>query len=204
MEKSKNQPTTLSSQTIVILWALIYAVGWMIIYLMIVNIPPSQEDLLILGFIGLLSGGIIGALQHTLIDQGTGIALKNWFILTAIGTSVGLMGLEFADELQVESPYFYLIPFFVVPAIFQWWSLRPHTQAGFLWIVGNTISGAIFVMFVLTLTDQGYELLSAMIPAGLQGIASGFVMVWLLRYAPKQALTNEKAKVEYDNKVKAS
>lgn len=204
MEKSKNQPTTLSSQTIVILWALIHAVGWMIIYLMIVNITPSQPDFLILGFIGLLSGGIIGALQHTLIERGTGVALQHWFILTALGTSIGLMGLEVVDQLHIDSPYLYLVPFFVIPAILQWWSLRQHTQAGFLWIVGNTISGVIFVMFVLILMDQGYELLSAVIPAGLQGIASGFVMVWLLRQAPKQALTNEKPKVEYDNKVKVS
>lgn len=206
MDKVKNQHRTLSSLAIVISWAGIQAVGWIVIYMMIVNLLNQSDDLLMFGFVGLFGGAIMGALQHTLIDRGVGISLKHWFVLTTIGTALGLMGVFWVEELNMwsRSPYLYLLPIFVIPAVFQWWSIRRYTRAGLLWIVGNAIAGIVFVMFVLILDEQGYKLLSAVIPAALQGIASGFVMVWLLRQAPKQALTKEKDKVEYDNKVKVS
>ena len=186
MDKPKRKQKELSSLTIVILWALIQSLGWMVIYLMGSNMSSRGSEPIILGFIGLLAGGVTGALQHTLIERGTGINLRHWILLSALGLSGGLIGITIVVEMWLYSPYFLMLPIFVLPAMVQWVSLRNYTRAGLLWIVANGIASIVFVMFVEILDAQGYELLSAMIPAALQGIASGFVMVWLLRKLPKQ------------------
>jgi hypothetical protein len=50
----------------------------------------------------------------------------------------------------------------------------------------------IYMMFMLLIGDQGEDFLSAVIPALLQGVASGFVMIWLLRKLPKQEHTRKR------------
>jgi len=195
MDKAKRKFKPLPSLTIVVLWAMIQALGWMVIYLMAVNINVDNSDTIILGFIGLLAGGMTGALQHTLIERGTGVDLYHWIVLSALGLSLGLMAITWIESAWNYSPYLLMLPIFVVPAMLQWWSIRQVTRAGFLWIVANGIASLVFVMFVEILASQGYEILSAVIPAGLQGIASGFVMVWLLRQLPKQDLTLQKQKI---------
>ena len=190
MEKQKHQPQYLSSQTIVILWALIQSFGWAMIYLLITNIDSYKPDPIILAFIGLFSGGVIGALQHTLIDRGVGVRLNYWIPLTAFGLAIGLGSLAFAD-FWGDSVYLFLLPVFLVPSVLQWLSIRHHTRSGWLWMIANSIASMIFVMFMLILTDQRQEFLSAVIPALLQGIASGFVLVWLLRKLPKHADTRK-------------
>lgn len=200
MEKQKRQQHYLSSFAIVILWALIQSFGWMIIYLLAVNLN-IRPHMFTLGFVGLLGGGLMGALQHTLIDRGIGISLRHWLLLTAIGTAVGFILTDYI-VVRDNSLYMVVLPVFVVPAIFQWISVRSHTKVGFLWIVGHVITAQVFVMFYEFLVKQQvYEMPSAMIPAALQGIASGFIMVWLLRQLSKQDLTHEKPKIEYDSKV---
>lgn len=186
MEKQKRQHQHLSSQTIVILWALIQSFGWGMIYLLITNITNRMPDPVVLAFIGLFSGGVMGALQHTLIERGTGIQLRYWLPLTAFGLAIGLGSLGLADFWD-SSPYLFLLPVFLIPSILQWLSIRHHTQSGWLWIVANSIASMIFVMFMLIIGDQGDDFLSVVIPALLQGVASGFVMIWLLRKLPKQA-----------------
>jgi len=195
MDKPKRKNAQLPSLTLVVLWAIIQSLGWAIIYMMLQNMSVSTSDIGILCFIGILAGGVIGALQHTLVDRGTGIDLKHWIVLTALGTAIGLMSINLFPYAYRVSPVVYIMPIFVVPAIFQWWSVRKVTRVGALWIITHVIATIVFVMFVEILTDQGFEFLSAVIPAGLQGIASGFVMVWLLRGLPKQDLTLQKQKI---------
>lgn len=188
MDKPKRKQKELSSLTIVILWALIQSLGWAIIYMMGSNMSNGGSEPFILGFIGLLAGGVTGALQHTLIERGTGINLRHWILLSALGLSGGLIAIMFVVYMWLYSPYLIILPIFVIPAVLQWISLRNYTRAGMLWIVANGIASLVFVMFVEVLDAQGFELLSAIIPAALQGIASGFVIVWLLRKLPAQEL----------------
>ncbi|GEM_PF-3295426 len=204
MDKPKRKQKELSSLSIVIGWALIHSLGWTVIYLMASNMANIGSDIFILGFIGVLAGGVTGSLQHTLIERGTGINMTHWILLSALGTSAGLVATTIVDNVWYASPYIWTLPIFLLPALFQWMSIRRFTRAGGLWIVANVIASAVFTMFVITLVSQGYELLSAVIPAGLQGIASGFVVVWLLRQLPKQDLTEEKPKNEYDDHVMVS
>lgn len=208
MEKQKRQQQQLSSLTIVILWAAIQAFGWAIIFLLADNMTSGfyqqTTRLIIIGFIGLLGGGLTGALQHTLIDRGTGVSLRHWLILSAVGSAVGFVVMELAPLWQYPL-VISVMPIFVIPAIMQWFSVRQHTRAGLLWIGAHIVTTVIFIMFYEALMPQfDYDMLMFVIPAALQGIVSGFVMVWLLRQLPKQALTHEKAKVEYDSKVQVS
>jgi len=195
MEKQKRQTQTLSSQNIVILWATIQSFGWGMIYLLLTNINMGYSfDPFILIFIGLFSGGVVGILQQTLIERGAGINLQNWTRLTALGLAIGLGSIAFMGSgffIEVDSPYVFLLPVFLVPAMLQWVSIRHHTRSGWLWMVANTVASMIFVMFMIILTDLRQDFLSAVIPALLQGVASGFVMVWLLRKLPKQAETRK-------------
>lgn len=207
MEKQKHQQHQLPSLTIVILWAIIQAFGWAIIFLLAQNMNIggiSVKSMIMIGFVGLLGGGVMGALQHTLIDRGIGVALRNWVILSALGSAAGFMVMEYLPLWQYPM-YIAVMPIFVVPAVFQWVSIRQHTRAGVLWIAGHVIATIVFIMFYEALVQQfSYTIMLFVIPAALQGIASGFVAVWLLRQLPKQALTSEKVKVEYDNRVKVS
>ena len=204
MEKQKNQQAQLPSLTIVILWAIIQSFGWAIIYVLATNMVAGESEVIILGFIGLLGGGVMGALQHTLIDRGIGVSLRHWLALTAIGSAIGWAIIEFLPVWQYPL-HIAIMPIFVVPAIIQWISVRRYTQAGILWIAGHIITTLIFVMFYEAMQIQfDFEIIVFVIPAALQGVASGFVMVWLLRKMPKQDLTHEKAKMGYDNKVKVS
>ncbi len=195
MEKQKRQTQTLSSQNIVILWAIIQSFGWAIIYLLLTNIDTGYSlNPYILGFIGLFSGGVTGALQQTLIERGAGINLRYWTRLTAVGLAIGLGAIAFMESSffnGIDSPYVWLLPTFLVPSMLQWMSIRQHTQSGWLWIVANSIASMIFVMFMIILSDLHQEFLSAVVPALLQGVASGFVMVWLLHKLPKQADTRK-------------
>jgi len=173
------------------LWAVIQSFGWGMIYLLLTNINMGYRlDPFMLVFIGLFSGGVTGILQHTLIDRGAGIDLRYWTRLTALGLAIGLgsfafMAAGFFD--CIDSPYVFLLPVFLVPAMLQWMSIRHHTRSGWLWMLANTVASMIFVMFMIILCDLRQDFLSAVIPALLQGVASGFVMVWLLRKLPKQA-----------------
>lgn len=199
MEKQKRQQQQLSSQTIVILWAVIQAFGWAIIFLLADNMSIGYIDqtsrLVIIGFIGLLGGGLMGALQHTLIDRGTGVSLRHWLILSAIGSAMGFAVMEYLPMWNYPL-YIQVMPIFVIPAVLQWVSVRQHTRAGLIWIGTHVITTIVFIMFYEVMEQQfNYNMLMFAIPAALQGIASGFVMVWLLRQLPKQALTHEKAKV---------
>lgn len=196
MDKQKRQQPQLSSQTILILWAVIQAFGWGIIYLLMLNLRYDAPNLILYGFVGLLSGGITGALQHTLIERGTGVQLKHWLTLTALGTTIGFV-LITALPTQVYEPYMIILPLFIVPAFCQWLSIRKHTRAGLLWIVANGVTPLVFVMFAELIVEQNpiHDSLILMVPALLQGVIAGFVIVWLLRQVPKQALTLEKAKV---------
>jgi len=195
MEKQKRQTQTLSSQNIVILWAVIQSFGWAMLYLLLTNIDMGYKlDPVILGFIGLFSGGVTGALQHTLIERGAGINLRYWMRLTAIGLAIGLASIAFMDSplfYEINSPYLWFLPIFLVPSMLQWISIRQHTQSGWLWMVVNSIASMIFVMFMLILSDLRQDFLSAVVPALLQGVASGFVIIWLLRKLPKQADTRK-------------
>ena len=205
MDKQKNDQQQLPSLTIVIFWALIQAFGWGMIYLLAENMNATN-DAFMLGFIGLFTGGLMGALQYTLIERGVGIQLRRWLILTAFGTAIGFT-IPFALlNTMTYSPYVYLLPIFVAPSVLQWKSLRRHTQSGILWVVAHGISTLIFVMFVELILQNQYnvDILVFVLPALLQGIISGFVMVWLLRKLPKQELAYKKAKISYDNEVTAS
>lgn len=207
MEKQKHQQHQLPSLTIVILWALIQAFGWAIIYLLAQNMNAGSRSvvsMIMIGFIGLLGGGVMGALQHTLIDRGIGVSLRHWVILSALGSAAGFISVEYLSLWQY-SFYIGVLPIFVVPAIFQWVSIRQHTRSGLLWIGGHVVTTLVFIMFYEALDQQfNYDMMLLVIPAALQGIASGFVAVWLLRQLPKQALTSDKAKVDYDNQVAVS
>jgi len=201
MEKQKRQQQQLSSLTIVVLWAVIQAFGWAIIFLLGSNMVSGYLDqtsrLLVIGFVGLLGGGLMGALQHTLIDRGTGVSLRHWLLLSAVGLAVGFAMMEMEIIRLWQYPlYVAVMPLFVIPAMFQWLSVRQHTRAGLLWIGAHVITTIVFIMFYEILEQQAdFDLLMFVIPAALQGIVSGFAIVWLLRQLPKQALTHEKAKV---------
>ena len=195
MDKQKHQYQTLPSQTIVICWALIQSLGWGMIYLLITHLDNRMPDAFILAFIGLFSGGVMGVLQHTLIARGANIQLQHWTLFTALGLAIGLGSLAFI-EFWDGSPYLFLLPVFLIPSALQWLSIRHHTQSGWLWIIANSIASMIFVMFMTSIGDQGYDFLSAVIPALLQGIASGFVIIWLLRQLPKSKSVSQKRYIE--------
>ena len=175
MEKQKRQQQELSSFTIVILWAVIQAFGWAIIFLLADNMTSGYVSgasrLIIIGFVGLLGGGLMGALQHTLIDRGAGISLSNWLTLSAIGSAIGFAVMESVPSGEFPL-YIAVMPIFVIPAMFQWVSIRQHTRAGLLWVGAHVITTIVFMMFYEALLPQfDYDILMFVIPAALQGLS---------------------------------
>lgn len=202
MEKQKNQSKQLQSLHIVILWAMIQAFGWGLIFVFVSYLENELPEYFLFGFIGLFAGGMMGALQSVLIDRGTGARLELWTPLTAIGTAVGFL-LATADNAYQLPAYLYILPIFLVPAFLQWWSIREHTRAGWLWLGANVLANVFFVMFVWTFQDgTGEMLLSFVVPALLQGIVTGFTIVWLIRRLPSEN-AHKTEKVSYHEFVDA-
>lgn len=161
-----------------LMWLTGHALSWGALYYLWETFNFSDWTMLTIS--GLILGGGIGLTQKYLLRYAYNIPLKGWMRLTVLGWFAGWLsyyaGTEWLTRFYSYPLWLTIIPMFGIPALFQWFLLRRHVKAAWLWVVAAIVST---ITFGMVYDNSAYNLTAHTLSASAQGVVTGLTILWL-------------------------
>lgn len=109
----------------------------------------GQTDLLAWMFFGFTMA--MAFVQHWLFAHVLHVRLNRWWLFTIIG---GFIGTGLMIALQLPNPL-YMLPWFALLSIAQWWTIRHLAAHAWLWIAAHSALSLLFPLY-----GEGIEIIA--------------------------------------------
>jgi len=190
----------LKTTSFISIWLSAHVLGWWGIFWLFENINAlaNLPDLATAVLIGFVPGIVISLMQKYLLRYAFQTKLGGWLRVSLLGWILGGLAM-FGVTTFITGPFvgvaMFTMNLFVLPAVAQYFILRRHVNAAWLWVLAGLVSALAFAIPVEA-SQINNEFLGIILAGSLQGAVTGLTLLWLFVLS---ARTSQSAKSKNHN-----